>query len=186
MTVFIRPVIAAISLVFAAMGFTEAGAQALPDPRIAIVDFQLIQKNSTAMVDIQAQIEERRLFYQEEISRQEKELRATDQELVRQRSVLSADAFALKRREFEVQVARVQRQVQDRKRELDQAFQYGTNQVQLVINEIIGELSQQKNFNLVLSNQQIVFTENNLTISDDIIQILNQRLPLVEVPLTKN
>ncbi len=186
MTLSIRPVIAVISLVFAAMGFPEAGAQALPDSRIAIVDFQLIQKNSTAMVDIQAQIEKRRLFYQEEISRQEKELRATDQELGRQRSVLSAETFALKRREFEAQVARVQREVQDRKRELDRAFEYGMKQVRLVINDIIGELSQQKNFNLVLSSQQIVFAENSLIISDDIIQILNQRLPLVEVPLTQN
>lgn len=181
-----RPVIAMISLVFAAMGFTEARSQALPESRIAIVDYQLIQKNSTAMADIQTQIEERRLLYQEEISGQEKELRANDQELVRQRSVLTAEAFALKRREFEAKVAKVQRQVQDRKRELDQAYEYGMNQVQLVINDIIAELSRQKNFNLVLSRQQIVFSVNSINISADIIQILNERLPLVEVPLAQN
>lgn len=186
MTPFTRPVIAMISLVFATLGFTEARAQALPESRIAVVDFQLIQKNSTAMVDIQTQVEQRRLFYQEEISRQEKELRANDQELVRQRSVLTAEAFALKRRGFEAKVAQVQREVQDRKRELDQAFEYGMNQVQLVINEIIAELSQQKNFNLVLSRQQIVFADKTLNISDDIVQILNERLPQVEVPLAQN
>ncbi|MCZ6666085.1 MAG: OmpH family outer membrane protein [Gammaproteobacteria bacterium] len=173
-------------LVFAAAVFTEADAQTLPDTRIAIVDFQLIQKNSTAMVDIQKQIEDRRLFYQEQISAQERDLRANDQELTRQRSVLSAEAFALKRREFEAKVAQVQRAVQDRKRELDQAFEYGTNQVQLVINDIVAELSKQKNFNIVLSRQQIVFAENSLNISEEIIQILNERLPLVEVPLAQN
>ena len=186
MTLSIRFVIAAIALVFAAMGFTEARTQALPESRIAIVDYQLIQKNSTAMVDIQKQIEDRRRRYQEEISQQEKALRANDQELVRQRSVLSAEGFALKRREFEAKVAQVQREVQDRKRELDRAFEYGMNQVQLVVNDIIAELSRQKNFNLVLSSQQIVFAENSLNISDDIIQILNDRLPLVQVPLAQN
>ena len=182
MSQFARPIVLAISFLITAMGLSEARAQATPEARIAIVDYQLIQKNSTAMVDIQSQIEKRRLVYQDEISGQEKELRATDQELVRQRSVLTAEAFALKRREFEAKVAQVQRQVQDRKRELDQAFEYGMNQVQLLINDIIVELSKQKGFNLVLSRQQIVFAENSLNISDDIIEILNDRLPLVEVP----
>jgi Skp family chaperone for outer membrane proteins len=163
--------------------FTAAAtAQALPESRIAIIDYQLIQKNSTAMVEIQKQIEQRRLIYQQEISKQEQELRASDQELANQRSVLAADAFALKRREFEAKVAQVQRQVQDRKRELDRAFEYGMNQVQLVVKEIIADLAQQRNFNLVLSRQQIIFSENNLNISEDIVKLLNERLPLVQIP----
>ena len=182
MTLSIRPLLAAIFLVYAALGSAQAQAQALPESRIAILNYQLIQKNSTAMVDIQTQIETRRKTYQEEISQQEKDLRADDQELVRQRTVLSAEAFALKRREFEAKVAQVQRQVQDRKRELDRAFEYGMNQVQLVINEIILELSREKNFNLVLSRQQIIFVDDTLNISQDIIRILNERLPLVQVP----
>ena len=182
MTQSIRCFIITISVAIAAMVITEARAQAVPDARIAIVDYQLIQRKSTAMIDIQTQIETRRLTYQEEISAQEKELRANDQELVRQRTVLSVEAFALKRREFEATVAQVQRQVQDRKRELDEAFQYGMNQVQLVINEIIAELSQQQNFNLVLSRQQIVFAETRLNISQAVILLLNERLPLVQVP----
>ena len=184
MTLSIPPLFTAIFLVYAALGSAQAQAQAqaLPESRIAVLNYQLIQKNSTAMVDIQTQIETRRKTYQEEISQQEKDLRADDQELVRQRTVLSAKVFALKRREFEAKVAQVQRQVQDRKRELDRAFEYGMNQVQLVINEIILELSREKNFNLVLSRQQIIFVDDSLNISQDIIRILNERLPLVQVP----
>lgn len=183
MALIIRTITIVVCLAFTALAYTAAAtAQALPDSRIAIVDYQFIQKNSTAMIDIQKQIEQRRLIYQEEISQQEQELRASDQELANQRSVLSADAFALKRREFEAKVAQVQRQVQDRKRELDQAFEHGMKQIQLVVNEIIAELSQQKNFNLVLSRQQIIFSENSLNISDDIVALLNERLPQVQIP----
>ena len=182
MSKFASLIILAISFPISALGLSEARAQALPEARSAIVDYQLIRKNSTAMVDIRSQIEERRLVYQEEISSQEQALRATDQELVRQRSVLSTEAFALKRREFEAKVSQVQRQVQDRKRELDQAFEFGMNQVQFLINDIIAELSKEKGFNLVLSRQQIVFAEHSLNISEEIVQVLNERLPLVEMP----
>jgi len=186
MTLCKRSFIAVVLCTAIAAGFGEAKAQALPEARIAVVNFQLIQKNSTAMVDIQSQIEQRRQLYQDEITLQEKDIRADEQELVRQRSVLSADAFALKRREFEAKVAQVQRVVQDRKRELDQAFEFGTNQVQLMINDIISELSKEKNFNIVLSRQQIVYTDSALNISDDVILILNERLPLVAVPAAQN
>lgn len=186
MTLSIRSIVIAVAFVISVAGSTEAGAQAVPESRIAIVDFQLIQKNSTAMVDIQSQIEQRRKLYQDEITQQEKSIRADEQELIRQRSVLSAEAFALKRREFEAKLARVQRVVRDRKQELDQTFEFGMNQVQLVINDIISELSVEKNFNLVLSRQQVVFKDEALSISEDIIRILNERLPLVKVPSAQN
>ena len=164
----VRVITLAVLFAVAAMSIPQANGQMTAESRIAIVDYQRIQKSSTAMVDIQSQIEERRLIYQDDISRQEQELRATDQELVRQRSVLTAEAFALKRREFEAQVAQVQREVQDRKRELDQAFEYGMNQVQLVINDIIAELSKEKGFNIVLSRQQIVFAISVISIPSNL------------------
>lgn len=177
-----HPIFAAFTLLAAFITVSETEAQELSESRIVIVDFQFIQKNSSAAADIQSQIENRRKGFQEEISAQEKELRAIDQELVRQRSVLSADAFALKRREFEAKVASVQRDVQDRKRELDKAYEFGMNQVQLVINDIIAELSREKNFNIVLSRQQLIFAKKSLDISEDIVQLLNERLPNVQVP----
>ena len=62
-SLFTRTVGAVICLAMTSLLFTAAAtAQALPESRIAIVDYQLIQKNSTAMVEIQKQIEQRRLI----------------------------------------------------------------------------------------------------------------------------
>lgn len=163
-----------------------AAAQTFPDARIAIIDYQLIQRKSVAMIDIKAQIEQRRQIYQQEITLQEEALRAEDQELSGQRSILAADAFAQKRREFEARVAEVQRIVQARKRELDTAFEYGLRQVQGAVISIIAELGEIHGFNLVLSRQQIVFADNALNISEEVILRLNERLPRVEVPAAQN
>ena len=51
----------AAALVFA--GLAPTAAQTLPDARIAIIDYQLIQEKSAAMLDINAQIEGRRQIY---------------------------------------------------------------------------------------------------------------------------
>ena len=174
----------AAALVFA--GLAPTAAQTLPDARIAIIDYQLIQQKSAAMLDINSQIERRRQIYQEEISLQEQALRAENQDLVRQRSILAANAFAQKRREFEARVAEVQRVVQARKKDLDVAYEYGVKQIQGAVIDIIAELSAIHGFNLVLSRQQIVFADSALNISEEVLLRLNERLPRVEVPAAQN
>ncbi len=175
-----------LAAVLVIAGLAPAAAQTLPDVRIAVIDYSLIQQNSTALIDIKSQIERRRQIYEEEITLQEQALRAEDQELVRERSILAADAFAQKRREFEARVAEVQRIVQERKRELDQAYQFGQEQVQRTVIEIIAELSEVYGFNLVLGRQQIVFADSALNISEEVLLRLNERLPRVELPPAPN
>ncbi len=174
----------AAALVIAALA--PAAAQTLPDARIAIIDYLLIRQKSVAMIDIKSQIERRRQIYQEEITLQEQELRVEDQELVLQRSILAADVFAQKRREFEARVAEVQRIVQARKIELDEAYEYGLKQVQGAVINIIAELAEIHGFNLVLARQQIVFADSALNISDEVLLRLNERLPRVEMPPAPN
>ncbi|MFQ5958065.1 MAG: OmpH family outer membrane protein [Alphaproteobacteria bacterium] len=180
--------VATVALAAAAIGGIPSGAvaQQSPQANIAILDYQRILRDSAAAVDIRAQIERQRQFYQEEITEQEQELRAADQELGRQRAILSTEAFAQKRREFEERVTKVQRGVQTRKRELDQAYDYGLKQVQVALLEIISELAGQRGFNLVLARQQVVFSDKALNISDEVLLRLNERLPKVAVPLAQN
>lgn len=175
-----------VGVAITAAGCVAARAQTVPEPRIAVVDLQFVQQKSTAMIDIQAQLEQRRKVYQDEINVKERELRAADQELARQSSVLAAEALTQRRREFEARVAEVQRDVQRRKRELDQAYDAGRTQVQRAVIGIIAELAKTRGFNLVLLHQQIVFADNALNISDEVLQLLNERLPRVEVPAAQN
>ena len=167
-------------------GLAPAAAQTLPDARIAIIDYLLIRQKSAAMIDMKSQIERQRQIYHEEITLREQELRAENQDLVRQRSILAADAFAQKRREFEARVAEVQRVVQARRKELDEAYEYGMKQVQGAVINIIAELTEIHGFNLVLSRQQIVFADSALNISEEVLQLLDERLPRVEVPAAQN
>ncbi|MFX8106693.1 hypothetical protein ABTK92_20675, partial [Acinetobacter baumannii] len=72
--------------------------------------------------DARTQLERYRTSYQSEISRDEERLRKEDEELGRQRAVLSPDAFDKRRAEFERKVMDVQRRMQDRSVSLEQSF----------------------------------------------------------------
>ena len=164
----------------------RAAAQEIPAAKVAIFDLQRVLRESAATIDIRAQIDRQRQIYREAITKEEQDLRATDQELSRQRTILAPDAFATKRREFDARVARVQRELQERKRELEQARAFGIRRVRQVMFTIIDELSKERGFTLVLSRQQVIYADDSLDISDEVLVRLNQRLLTVELPLANN
>ncbi len=176
----------ALVAIFAVGTSADAYGQATPPAKIAILEFQRIMLESAAAIDIKVQVDQRRLVYQNEITKQEQVLRAAEQELARQATILAPDALAQKRREFEGRVAEVQTGMQARKRELDQAFVYGMKEVQRTLTMIIAALAKERGFNLVLPHGQIIFVDRSLNITDEALRRLNAQLPSVKVPLVQN
>ncbi len=164
-------------------GGGTASAAAAPAV-IGVVDVQVILRDSTAMKAIQSQVEEKRGQYQTDISGQEKRLREQEQELKRQQSVLAADAFEAKRRDFEAQVAAVQRDVQERRRTLDQAYGEGLKVVQKELTAIIAALAKERGFTLVLPTGQTLYAEPALAITDEALKRLNKKLTTVTLQFT--
>jgi outer membrane protein len=158
----------------------------LPASVVAVVDVQFILQEAAASKSIQKQLEAQRETYQNEISKQEDRLRAVEQELNRQRSVLSPDEFAQKRREFEQQVADVQRTVQARKRVLDQAFNESMTKVRDTVLQIVTEVAGEQKATLVLAKQQVVLAEKSLDLTSAVLERVNRKLPTVPVTVPKS
>jgi len=158
----------------------------LPASVVAVVDVQLILQESAASKSIQKQLEAQRETYQNEISKQEDRLRSVEQELNRQRTVLSADDFGQKRRGFEQQVADVQRTVQARQRVLDQAFNESMTKVRDAVLQIVTEVAGEQKATLVLAKQQVVLAEKSLDLTSAVLDRLNKKMPSVPVTVPKS
>jgi outer membrane protein len=179
--------LASIATVVCLMVGQPRGALAeLPASVVAVVDVQFILQEAVASKSIQKQLEAQRETYQNEISKQEDRLRAVEQELNRQRSVLSPDDFGQKRREFEQQVADVQRTVQARKRVLDQAFNESMTKVRDTVLQIVTEVAGEQKATLVLAKQQVVLAEKSLDLTSAVLERVNRKLPTVPVTVPKS
>jgi outer membrane protein len=162
-----------------------AAPQKLEAPTIMVVDVQKILQEAAASKGIQKAVETQRDTYQKEIAALEDKLRTAEQELRKQQTVLSADALAPRRRDFEKQVADVQRTVQSRKRALDSALNDSMGQVQKAMVEIIAEMARDKGANIVLARHQFVLVEAQLDVTDAVMDRLNKKLPKVAVTIPK-
>lgn len=159
--------------------------QPLPAPVIAVVDVQRILQESTAAKSVQTAIEAQRDAYQKEISALEGKLRSAEQDLVKQKTVLSPDAFNKRQTDFQKQVADLQRTVQTRKRALDQALDNAMVQVQKAMVDIVGEVAMEKGANMVLARHQFIIHATVYDQTDTVLKRLNERLPKVEVVVPK-
>ena len=168
---------AVVAIILQLLHSPGANSQELHSAVIAIVEIQAVMRESKAAQSIQAQVEAKRSEYQAEISAEETLLRDLEQQLVRQRSVLSPDVYAERRREFESDVAAVQRIVVDRRRELAQAYAAGMRQIQVEISQIISEIASERSITIVLPEAQTLFVDNKLRISREVLRRLDERIP---------
>ena len=156
-------------------------AQKLPATVAAVIDYQRILRDAAAAKSIRAQIEARRQAYQEEISKEEQRLHEADKAFAKQRSVLSNEAFAEKRRDFEQEVAEVQRLVQERRRELDNMAAAALNEVKAALIEIVTSIAEERGFNLVLPSSEVLFFSRSLDLTEEVLAKLDDRLPQVQL-----
>jgi len=159
-----------------------AHAQQLPATVAAVIDYQRILRDAAAARSIREQIELRRKAYQEEISKEEQRLHEADKAFAKQRSLLSPDAFADKRREFEAEVAEVQRLVQERRRALDSVSAEALNEVKKALIEIVTGIAEERGFNLVLPSSEVLFFARSIDLTEEVLAQLDANLPQVAVP----
>lgn len=157
-------------------------AEPLPPAVAAVIDYQRILRDAAAARSIRDQIEARRKSYQEEISKREQQLHEEDQAFAKQRSVLTPEAFAEKRREFEQRVADVQKLVQERRRTLDNVSVAALNEVKKALIEVVTSIADERGFNIVLPTSDVLFFARKIDLTDEVLAKLDARLPNVRVP----
>lgn len=148
---------------------------------LAVLDVQKILRDSSAMKNIREQVIKYGSTFEKEIEKERNEIRSTNQELARQRTILSPDAFAEKRRLFEEKVVGVQRLVQQRQRELDASRNKAMAEVNKVYTEIVAKLAAERNLAIILRKVQTVFTVSTLDVTQEILSRLNNKLPTVKI-----
>jgi outer membrane protein len=176
-----------LAIVLLALGFglerasSPVHAQQLPPAVAAVIDYERILRDAAAARSIREQIESRRKAYQNEISKEEQRLYEADKAFAKQRSLLTPEASAEKRKDFEKDVSEVQRLVQQRRRELDRATEIALNEVKDALIEIVTGIAEERGFNLVLPSSAVLFFARKIDLTEEVLAKLDAKLPDVQV-----
>jgi outer membrane protein len=156
-----------------------------PTPSIAIVDVEAIMRQSLAVQSARTQIDEIAGNLQQSIAEEEEKLRAEEQALQQQRSLLAPDAYAERNRSLQERAAGLQQRARSLRTALDRGMAQTMQRIQRVAFEEIGKLAEEKGINLVLPRSQIVVAVDSFNITDEALERLNERLSEVEMSLER-
>lgn len=148
---------------------------------VMIVDFAGIMREASAMQDARKQIRERQVAYQKEIESREQGLREEEKQLAQQRTLLAADVFQGKQKQFQQKVADFQKFAQARSRVLDQALAEAQSKFSQALNEIIGKVAEERGANLVLHRGQAVLFATSMDASKEVFDRVNAEVPTIAV-----
>ncbi len=183
----VRPIGFWALMALAGLGAIPAMAQqavspAVP-PVIVIVDVQQILRDSLVAKDVQSQMSQRTDRYTKEVAAQENDLQHTQEDLEKQRTVLSPEAFNTKMRDFQQRYDALDQGVQATRQSLQKAYNDAMSKVENTALQIIADVAAERKANLVISKAAVLFEEPAFDITQDVIHRLDAKLPAVSLNL---
>jgi len=154
---------------------------AAPNLSVLVVDVQSLLQNSKAAKMVRGQIEQKRIEYTKEISHEEEVLRAERDSLQRQQASLSPDALNKKGREFQQKVNDLDRNVQGKRQALEKSNNDALSKIQQAMLKIIADIAKQRKANLVFQRTDLVLFDRSFDVTDEVMQKLDEDLPVVTV-----
>lgn len=177
---------AAVAPVFAQQK-PAAQQTSAPGPlKLAIVDVARVTQSTAMTRDIARQIDARRKQLKAEIQSGEEQLRNADQELQRQRVLLSPGAFEEERKKFEGRVREMQTKVQQSNQVLGQLRQLGERDFEGLLAKALVQIANEDGFNLILRKRNVVMLNaESFDITGRVIELIDKAVPSYTIPEPK-
>lgn len=142
-----------------------------------------VQNLLRAKLGAQKVLDAHRAQFQKEASAEEKELRQAEQELQKLRAAGKMDAFVDAEAALQSRLLTVERHVQARRTALDQAYADSMDKVRQGLVASAETLAKKAKINLVLVKQQVIWNDQVVDITDEVLSLLNKNLPNVEIKI---
>lgn len=150
--------------------------------KVAVIDMDEITQKAKAVKGIRDQIAKYRTTLQTQIQSEEQALRTADQELARQRTILSPEAFNVERQKLGQRVQAFGRKVDHLKREFIRIENQSMGEVQIALSKVVTAAADEFKYTLILRKDQTMLAAKSHDVTPMIIERLDKALPTVKVP----
>lgn len=153
-----------------------------PAPIVGVIGVRDVMRALTAAQQVDRIIGERRDKLNDDAQKEQQAWRDLQQALANQRGSLSPDQIRAKEKELQDRITNAQRSFQNRSRIIQEAAQYGLNQIQASLIAVIRQVAESHGMNIVLHRDQVALNVSDYDISEQVVEQLNKLLPSVTIP----
>ena len=147
---------------------------------VAVINFEEIIKNSTAMEKINKSLEAKKTDLEKKFKAREQALNDEKNTLESQIKTLSQDIAQKKVLDFQQKVVNFQKEVKDSENTLQKNYMDAVIELTNKTKEIIIAMKKEKNskykFDVVIPSSSVIYNEKNIDISAEVLSRLNKQL----------
>lgn len=148
---------------------------------VAVVDLNYIAQNAAAAKAVRAQVDKEEAGYRTDFNKRNNELRSAYQELQGQMGLLGPDAQRDRRVAFEQRAADFEREVDFRKRDVQNRANNAMKKVEDALKSVLLDLAAERKLSLILHKEAAPFYNSEMDLTDEAMKRLNAKLPTVKL-----
>lgn len=171
--------ICCITFLFASVAIGETQSRTI---KLGVVDLNEITRKSLMSKDIARQIDSKRRGFRNEIKNEEEKLRSDNDELQKQRVLLSPEALQEKFRALQQRQTALQRKVQQRNQEFIRLRSFATREFEKERVKAVMDVTKKHKFTLVIRRREVVVRADFLDITGLVLETLNKRKKKFTIP----
>lgn len=169
-----------LAILLSSLTFNNSFAQKA-NLNIAVISVDEVLKSSTAMKKIQEDMTDKETKYQTQIDKKYETLDQEAKKIESKKSILSAEAYKKEKENFVKKFENLKIELEDKRKSLKKGQIEALTQVDKKVKEIIDEISKEKNIDLILPASQLIYHNEELNISAEVLDRLNKELKEVKV-----
>ena len=175
MIIFLTALFSIVALGTFAQQANESDETNFSVERVGIIDLSEVLRQSQATINVRDLLDEKRAEFQEQFAAREVQLLSREKSLKSKRDIMSKEAYEADVRLFQDEVAKVQREIQQKRKSLDNAFQQAQDKLRNLAIEIVGDIAKEEKLDLVANRSNVLVFRNQLDLTKIVLTRLNER-----------
>lgn len=143
--------------------------------RIGVIDLGKVLREAKATDKVRVLLDEKRTEFQQDFSAKEAILLAKEKELKSKQNIITKTAYEDEVRNFQAEVTEVQREIQQKRQSIDNAFQQAQDTLRELATTITADMAKELSLALVLNRDQVLIFRNQLDLTEMVLDRLNER-----------
>ena len=148
---------------------------------IGVVDMKKILAQSKAYQSLVDQFEDVRRKHRNTFTKQEDIIRDEESELLKQKNILSKEAYAEKVKVLGKKINQLKGKQASEAQKFESAFEKSTGKIQGALVDVLSIIANKKQLNLVLAKSQVILVGKDIDLTDEAIKELNKVLPKISL-----
>jgi Skp family chaperone for outer membrane proteins len=150
-------------------------------PIIGVVDVQEVLRDSVAAKGVRDAAEAKAKKLEAELNKQREDVKAREQKLRQQQTILAPDAFDQKRQELERYVGDLRRQHEQQRAQINQVFNGAMDQLREEIRKAVVQVMERRGIAMTLPRSTVLVFDERMNITKEVADTVNKRTPKIAV-----